>query len=180
MHNLQLLQQPYTKLATNVSHNSGTTKFCQLAAAVISSHAIPGGHTDQKFHAAVLPMAGAWRAGLGEAGVIAPPWDQSAPAFTALQGCLRRIPAGPRRSPPASRFWGGGGGGLPPPSTNKKSRFCGGGGGGGMPPPLPRKLDLDTCLTPEAESWTDLNCRLQLNVWDGSGLNIEVSGPIFQ
>ena len=39
------------------------------------------------------------------------------------------------------------------------------------------KLDLDTCSTPEATNWTDLNCRALLSVLDGSGPKIESSGP---
>ena len=42
------------------------------------------------------------------------------------------------------------------------------------------KLDLDTCLTAEAQKWTDLSCRLKLSVWDGSGPEIEGSGHNFQ
>ena len=38
------------------------------------------------------------------------------------------------------------------------------------------KLDVDTCLAPEADNWTDLNCSLQLSVWGGSGPEIEGSG----
>ena len=37
------------------------------------------------------------------------------------------------------------------------------------------KLDLDTCLTPEAKSWTDLNCIPQLRAWHGSGLGTRFS-----
>ena len=36
-------------------------------------------------------------------------------------------------------------------------------------------LELDTCLTLEAQNWTDLNCRLQLSFWDGSDPKIEGS-----
>ena len=39
------------------------------------------------------------------------------------------------------------------------------------------KLDLETCLTPEAQNWTDLSCSVQLSVWDGSGPKVEGSGP---
>ena len=44
-------------------------------------------------------------------------------------------------------------------------------------PPLPGKLDLESCLTPEAKNWTDLSYRIQLSVWDGSGAKIECPGP---
>ena len=33
-------------------------------------------------------------------------------------------------------------------------------------------MDLDTCLTPEAKNWTDLNCSPSSNVWDVSGHKI--------
>ena len=33
-------------------------------------------------------------------------------------------------------------------------------------------LDLDTCLTAEAKTWTDRNCSPQLRVWYGSGPTI--------
>ena len=43
---------------------------------------------------------------------------------------------------------------MPPLACDTKPWFCVAGGGGGG---LPRKLDLNTCLTPEAQNWTDLN-----------------------
>ena len=47
---------------------------------------------------------------------------------------------------------------------------------GDMTPRLPRNLDLDTCFSPQAQTWTDLNNRLLLSIWGG----LEGSGPIFQ
>ena len=67
---------------------------------------------------------------------------------------------------------------VPRRDDSHVTRFCGprvhGGGhvlakylnvkgsqeGGDCPPPSPRKLDLDTCLTPEPKNWNDLNYRL--------------------
>ena len=38
-------------------------------------------------------------------------------------------------------------------------------------------LDHDTCLTPGAQNWTDLFCRVDLSVCNGSGPKIEGSAP---
>ena len=41
-------------------------------------------------------------------------------------------------------------------------------------------LDLDTCLAPEAQKWTDFNYSLKLSDWDGSGSKFEGSAPKFK
>ena len=52
-----------------------------------------------------------------------------------------------------------GGGTLPPPPATQDHGFVSQ-EGGAHALPLEQKLDLDTCLTPEAQTWTYLNYRL--------------------
>ena len=46
----------------------------------------------------------------------------------------------------------------PPPRLRHETLFCVAGGEGTCRP-LPRKLNLDTYLTPQTKNWTDLNYR---------------------
>ena len=78
----------------------------------------------------------------------------------------------------------------PPPPCVTKPQFCDAGERGACPsPPATQNnvfvsqtklwtptcnlLDDDTCVTPETQNWTDLNCTI--GVWDGSGPKIEGS-----